>query len=61
MLTWAERKGYDAVFIEEATEYFANWARGHDHRYAVWEPVWKNILDSRWKERSGNVRQLRKG
>jgi hypothetical protein len=61
MLTWAEGKNYDAGFIEDATEYFVNWARSHDHRYALWEPVWKNILDSRWKERASNVRQLRKG
>jgi hypothetical protein len=51
MLAWCEEQGYDADFIESSTEYFCDWARAHDHRYADWVAVWRNILRSRWAEK----------
>jgi hypothetical protein len=56
MLAWAAGKGYEAPFIEWATEYFVNWAKAHDHRYVLWDRVWMNILDSKrpeWLKRRG--------
>lgn len=62
MMDWAEQeRGYPGEFIVSASEYFVNWAESHDHRYVDWPAVWRNVLDSRWKEQHGNkVVQLRR-
>jgi hypothetical protein len=60
MVAWAIAEGMTPDFIRSGTTYFNDWAHSHDHRYADWPAVWRNVMRSRWHEDGGKVVQLRR-
>jgi hypothetical protein len=60
MNDWADEHGYSRAFLQDATEYFCDWATSHDHRYADWPSVWRRVVKSRWDEQHRNVVQMRR-
>jgi hypothetical protein len=60
MNDWADEHGYTRAFLQDATEYFCDWATSHDHRYADWPSVWRRVVKSRWEEQHRNVIQMRR-